>query len=459
MFAPFLLTMALASAYADDQSDVVALIGGLGAQSFDDRVAAYKALERIGREALPALRAAADTGDTRARSRARALIESIGRQVESDRFTRPTLLRLDFRNRPLGEVVDALNDRYDLGLSLRLGPDPNIGMVVIDPDQPMRLRELKGREITLEAAQPVPFWKAIDRICYARALRYDETSRQRFWPGQGFLFLMADRTGRGPVSDSGPFRVQITGVRFVFRRDATVDPDQARREAQPPNAGNLIVALTVLPEPGVMLYPNGLAIVTEATDDRGRSLAPAGPSQREPSQNRESYQNMNEQAAIDVGAFLVAPDPPEKVIRRLRGKAPVIAVTRGSDPIVIRLMGDGAVARSFSTRDMTLVVDEAVLGPGAQASVKLTIRANRDGLAAGARSDPHRPNFAGFNRDRVCEHLELYDDAGRRLNYIRGGGLSGADSQGFYDRYRLIVSPVFEDYFRSCRRLQEPRRL
>ncbi len=128
MFAPFLLTLVLASAYADDQPDAVTLIGRLGAESFDDRVAAYKALERLGGEALPALRAAADTSDPRVRSRVRALIESIGRQVEADRFARPTMIRLDFRNRPLGEVVDALNDRHDLGLSLRLGPEPRRGM-------------------------------------------------------------------------------------------------------------------------------------------------------------------------------------------------------------------------------------------------------------------------------------------------------------------------------------------
>ena len=143
MFAPFLLTIVLASAYADDPSDAVTLIGRLGAESFDDRVAAYKALERLGGEALPALRAAADTSDMRVRSRVRALIESIGRQVEADRFARPTMIRLDFRNRPLGEVVDALNDRYDLGLSLRLGPEPRRGMM---DGRSRRTRAAEGTE-------------------------------------------------------------------------------------------------------------------------------------------------------------------------------------------------------------------------------------------------------------------------------------------------------------------------
>ncbi len=171
MFAPFLLTVVLASASADDGSDAVKLIGRLGAESFDDRVAAYKALERLGGEALPALRAAADARDPRVRSRVRALIDSIGRRVETDRFSRPTMIRLDFRDRPLGEVVAALNERHDLGLTLRLGPEPRRGMRFFDPDQPGRLKELRDRAITLEAAQPVPFWEAVDRLCKAASLR------------------------------------------------------------------------------------------------------------------------------------------------------------------------------------------------------------------------------------------------------------------------------------------------
>ncbi len=59
MLALFLLTLVFASMSADDPPDAVALIGRLGSESFDDRVAAYKALERLRGVALPTLRAAA----------------------------------------------------------------------------------------------------------------------------------------------------------------------------------------------------------------------------------------------------------------------------------------------------------------------------------------------------------------------------------------------------------------
>ena len=446
MFAPFLLTIVLASANADDPSDAVALIKQLGAASFDDRVAAYKALERLGGAALPALRAVADTSDMRVRSRVLALIESIGRQIEAERFARPTMIQFDIRARPLGAVVEALNDRYDLGLSLRLGPLPRRGMMgrIHDPDEPKRLEELKARPIRPRAAGPLPFWEAIDRLCEAGALRYDVAPRPNFGSSHGSLVLIADRTGRGPVSDSGPFRVQITRVQSVFERDFTLDPERARRGPKPPGAGDLTVPLTVLPEPGLMLHQNGAVMITEATDDRGRSLVPSTPAHLEPTQPNHYFQVMSEQTAVQVNAVLAVPDPPGTVIRRLRGKVPVIAVTKGSDPIVIRLTGEGVAGKSISTRDMTLVVDEVVLAAGAAASITMTIRPNRASLAAGARPDPGRPDFTAFNLDRVLEHVQLHDAAGRRLNHRRNGQRRGADG-GLYDRYRLTVSPGSDD--------------
>ena len=146
--------------------------------------------------------------------------------------------------------------------------------------------------------------------------------------------------------------------------------------------------------------------------------------------------------AIQVNAVLVAPDPPATVIRRLRGKVPVIAVARGSDPIVIPLKGEGVLGRPYSTRDLTLIVDEVSLAPGAPAWVKVTVRANRGDRATFARHDPPWPAFAAFNLGGVLEHLELHDAAGRRLNHHLG---SQTRSRSHGDRYQLIVSPVSED--------------
>jgi hypothetical protein len=441
VFAPVLLTLALASASADDPPDAVTLIGRLGSESFDDRVAAYKALDRKGGAALPALRAAADTGDLRVRARVLALIESIGRQVEAERCARPTMIQLDFRTRPLGEFVDALNDRYDLGLSLRLGPEPGRGLRMFDPGAPDRLKELRAREIRTRAARPLPFWEAIDRLCEAGALRYGVSPR-RFGTVRGALVLMSDRTGRGLVSDFGPFRVQIAWTHPVFERDFPFDPAPLARGARLPGIGGLTVPLAVLAEPGLMLHPNGAVVVTEATDDRGRSLlAPLGHAEPAPRPANRSHQPGNEGDAIQVNPVLAAPDPRATAIRHLRGKVPLIAVARGSDPIVIPLKGEGVLGSPYSTRDLTLIVDEVSLAPGAAVWVKLIVRVNRGDRATFARHDPPGPPFAGYNIGGVLEHLELHDAAGRRLNHHLGSTIRSVDG----DRYELVVSPSSDD--------------
>jgi hypothetical protein len=442
VLALFLLTLVLASTSADDPAEAVALIGRLGSESFDDRVAAYKALERLRGAALPALRAAAGTSDMRVRSRVLALIESIGREIEAQRLAQPTMIRFDVRTRPLGEIVDALNDRYDLGLSLRLGPEPRRGLRILDPGEPDRLRELRNREIRPRAARPLPFWEAIDRLCEAGALRYGIDPRPRFVTGRGSVVLMADRTGRGPVSDSGPFRVQITWAHPVFEQDIAFDLAPPGGAAKPPGAANLIVPLAVLPEPGLMLRRNGPVSLTEATDERGRSLlAPNAPAEQEPGPRNRPGRALNESDAIQVSAILVAPDPPATVIRRLRGKVPVIAVARSSDPIVIPLNGEGVLGRPYSTRDLTLVVDEVSQNPGAPARVNVTVRVNRGDRATFASHDPTHPAYAAFNLGGVLEHLELHDAAGRRLNLRLGSQTRSIDG----DRYELSVAPLSED--------------
>ena len=74
--------------------------------------------------------------------------------------------------------------------------------------------------------------------------------------------------------------------------------------------------------------------------------------------------------------LLAAPNLPATVIRRFRGKVPVIAVARGFDSMVIPLKDEGVLGRPYSTRDLTLVVDEVLLAPGVPASVKVTVCAN-----------------------------------------------------------------------------------
>ncbi len=123
---------------ADDRVDLPALIRQLGSEVAAERDAATLELERLGDEAIPVLRVATDSRDPLIRERATALLD----RIEEGALLRPTEVRLDFEDRPLPEVVAAI-DRQG-GSSLTLYPE-------FDP-------ELMRRTLTLREAEPVPFW-------------------------------------------------------------------------------------------------------------------------------------------------------------------------------------------------------------------------------------------------------------------------------------------------------------
>ena len=99
MMAGCLLT--LGALLVADGPGPAELIGRLGSGRFAERVEATRALEGLGRDALPALTAAKDSPDPKVRARVAALLEAVAKRGEGDRVARPTPIRLDFRDRPL----------------------------------------------------------------------------------------------------------------------------------------------------------------------------------------------------------------------------------------------------------------------------------------------------------------------------------------------------------------------
>src|SRR4051794_17626013 len=86
-------------------TDPAALVAQLGSPRYAEREAAAGALERAGRPAIAALRAARDARDPEIRTRAAALIH----RIEGALLTQPTLVTLDFEDQPLPEVVKAMS--------------------------------------------------------------------------------------------------------------------------------------------------------------------------------------------------------------------------------------------------------------------------------------------------------------------------------------------------------------
>jgi hypothetical protein len=73
------------------------LVDRLGSPRYAEREAAADDLERLGRQAIPALRAARDARDLEIRTRALALVN----KIEGALLTQPTLVTLDFEDQPL----------------------------------------------------------------------------------------------------------------------------------------------------------------------------------------------------------------------------------------------------------------------------------------------------------------------------------------------------------------------
>ena len=121
--ASLVLSTALA-AVAGAEPDNAALIAKLGSAEPAERAAAAKALEALGREALPALRQASAAGDRDLRERAAALWDTIQRGL----MTRPSLVQLNFPDRHVDRVLAELMNQTGLALE----PDPSAGALLIE---------------------------------------------------------------------------------------------------------------------------------------------------------------------------------------------------------------------------------------------------------------------------------------------------------------------------------------
>lgn len=437
----WLTTMAALLA-AVDEPDAAEWVRRLGSDRFAGRVEAARALEKLGPSALPALRAAADSPDPRIRARAASLRETLERRTETDRVTLPTLVRLDFRDRPLGEVIDAMNARHGFGLALRLAP-AFPGMIGRPPALKAKEDEMRARRVTVVADRELPFWEALDRLRAAGRVTPALDPRSPFGLSSASFVLLDDPGGPSLTSDSGPFRVRLTGLHATFEHDFVGTPSPAEgtpRALTRPRAGpELIVRMSVVPEPGRLVRQVGPTTIVEAVDDRGRSLLPDG------GRNDPLYPQpptLNGSSGFPLSASLGVPDPAARAIRRLRGTLPVVAVAYASDPIVIPL--DGAIGGAVRRDDLTIAVVAVERGEG-QVTVEVEVAPDRPPNLRPEPYNPTRPpDFTKFRADQLLNRLELRDAGGRQLalSWTQGRGRNPMTGQ---HRVRLTPNVVFED--------------
>ncbi len=436
---------------AADEPDPAEWVRRLGSDRFAERLAAMKALERLGSAALPAVRAAKDSANPKVRVRVAALLETLDRRADVNRLTRPTLIKLDFRDRPVSEIIDELNSRHNLGLTFQFGPLPERGMMMgfPSPAQKAREAEVRSRRVTLEADRALPFWQVVDRLCAVGQLQHDLYPQGRFGLSTGRFLLFSGLGGTSVSTDSGPFRVKVAGLHSTFERDLVGATSPSGGLPQPPARHpvdrDLVVRMVVIPEPGLVVRQAGQPTFVEAVNDRNRSLLPpeiGNGAANDPSNANHELPTLNGSSGFDLSATLRLPDQAGRSIRRLRGSVPVVIVAYASDPIAIPL--EGAAGKSVRNNEVTVAVLEVARNDRTGMTVEVDVAPNRPAGREPPRNPSGPPDFVTFRTGQLTDRLELLDANGRKLALSWKQG-HGRDMMTFNRRVRLTPTLLYED--------------
>ena len=380
------------------------LVKKLGASRYAHREAASASLERLGREALPALKAARDSPDAEIRNRAVELVD----RIETDLMIRPTMINLDFRDVPIDRVAQAIGARGGVRLPLS-GSTPG----------------LKARRLTLTHPMPVPLWQAIDELSRAGDLEVNGNGVEQ-GTGSGSdhapsisLFAVPAGGRPTPTSISGPFRTSLQSL--THDRDRSFEPgnggiiaplaiNPAPRERFP-SREQFALHLQILAEPRMTASLDGLVRLVEAVDERGRSLLTTNP--REMAFQHQSGYNRIESpggSSIQVTLPLTYPDEPGRYLKKIRGQFSATVSARKEDPIVIPL--DESQGHAFRTNDSVLTIQEIRIDPATQTLiVDLAIRSMGRAETNGFGGDQFLVRTPGTPQNQ----LEFVDEEGRVL--------------------------------------------
>lgn len=195
------------------------------------------------------------------------------RAVKADRaegWLAPIRIRLDFRDRTLAEIGDAITTQTK-------------GVLPVRPDAWLRVRggpakpEPTPRRYSLVEPGTVSFWEAIDRVGRATETRPATGNMPN---GRRGVYLAPAAADRGFACNDGAFRVVLTGVSYTsglqfapyaFDQPALEQPKADGSSCHPSLTANLLI----MAEPRLEIVEPVELVVREAVDDRGRSLIPA----------------------------------------------------------------------------------------------------------------------------------------------------------------------------------------
>lgn len=312
-------------------------------------------------------------------------------------LTRPTKIELDFKNRPISEIVQAIAERSGKRVSVQRGVMTKDLAFRVDPGIAGNA-DWQTHPVTLESPAPVPFWEGIDRLAETGRLAY--LQRETSDPGEKLVSLSFEGAGDppSPASYAGPFRVGLLGVHsyneqlFVqgpwvrfYPSAVAVAGTAADLSAAPKDGGPRYVELDVAVEPGLIAHRNGPLKAVEAVDESDRSLlAPAKEDQR---QWFQAFAFLGGGIApvlrIPLSPFEHDKGGRSHAIRRLSGVIPVELAALKPKPALAIPLGS-AEGKTFEGGGAVIKVETARTGPDGRMKLAFTCR------LSGEDSEPFR---------------------------------------------------------------------
>ncbi len=435
------------------------LVARLGSARFADREAAAESLRRLGDQALPALRKARSDRDPEIRIRASKLRD----EIESAMLLKPTMVRLDFHDRRLFDVVEEIGRR--VGVSLIWGDEPSLHR------RPPNQSSWADRRIPLEATDPVPFWEAIDRLCRAGKL-HRLYPQHPYGPDEPFnRLILAPGEASPPSSDSGPFRVEL--LRICRERDLDLAPGRSEIVPRPVVAGppprlpvdrfgpqvkevrtaSFFAELLISVEPRLRIVGEASVEPFKASDAQGHSLL------REPTaeesraeiellrMNPHMDPHLHPEVRFGLGSRRSSPGqlrwipladstPPGVRLAELKGVVAVAVMGRRSEPLVVALAD--AKEKTIENDGARLTVHEAVINPNQfYGELELSLETEKPAETLRVEGPGIGPLEINRPLDLIEREMEILDDHDQPI----GWSFLRTPAHGLRGRMRLQVRP------------------
>ena len=377
--------------------DAASLVARLGSGTVAEREESARAIEAMGREALPALEAALRSPDAEVRSR----VLSVWERVQKGLLVRPSMVRLEDGERPLREVVRSIGRQSGIAIEIsQHGPE----------------RFINAREPV-----PIPFWQAVERLGLGRGYLHNTG------PGGNHLPTL-EFGGAEPAYSSmisGPFRITLESIHdhrdrllisgpWLGLNDAdsiiTIPRTAREREAR------FYIDLGMMVEPRMWFTQEGPARAIEAVNDRGQSLV-----RRETTRVEADYSVFHNGSGVTRGRAqldLAMPEKPGRSIVRLRGKIPVaIQIRRPVPELEILLPAPNGQTIAHEDADFTI----RRFREDAQGThIEVDVRINLDRFELPA--DRPGPLVTSRLSCLVDRQVEFVNADGHALIAVGGGG-------------------------------------